>query len=708
MGYPVFFYSKTIVMKRKALHLLRNIGIVAHIDAGKTTLTERILYFTGKSHKIGETHQGNSQMDTLKPEIEKGITISAAATHTEWQVNGQTHRINIIDTPGHVDFTIEVERSLRVLDGMVMLFDAVAGVEPQSETVWRQSQRYGVPAIAYVNKMDRPGSDFFNVVQQIRDQLDANAWAIQLPIIEDNVFIGVVDLLSKGAWVWSKEDGQAQSISIPIELTEAVEFHRNALLEELASLDEALLDRFLDQPNSISVEEWQTTLRSAVVQQSIVAVLAGAAYKNIAVQPLLDAIGLYLPSPLDTPSTEGLNPSNQQTIERAVDPDAPFAGLVFKVILDEQNRRLSFFRIYSGRLAAGDTILNVRTGKKERISQLYQMHANKRTELKEALAGDIVASLSLKQTRTGDTIADIKAPILLESLYVPKPVMGVAIEVVKTAQLDKLGLALAKLAEEDPTFKVVHNQETSQTIIQGMGELHLEIIIDKLQHDFGVAVNTGQPQVSYLERLQEHGRQWGRLKKQSGGPGLFAEIDVELGPADPEFLADPSNGRLQFIDKVVGGTIPKTLIPFVEKGFRTAMESGPLGGHPLESLKVILWDGKTHPKDSKPLAFELCAHNTYREMAMSLAPQLLEPLMQVEVQTPEPYLGAVIGDLNRRRGLIKGQKLEHGRMVVQAEVPLIEMFGYVGHLRSSTAGRGTFNMQLAGYAALKDLALQNA
>ncbi|MBX2873797.1 MAG: elongation factor G [Saprospiraceae bacterium] len=696
------------MMKRRALHLLRNIGIVAHIDAGKTTLTERILYFTGKSHKIGETHQGNSQMDTLKPEIEKGITISAAATQTEWQVNGQTHRINIIDTPGHVDFTIEVERSLRVLDGMVMLFDAVAGVEPQSETVWRQSQRYAVPAIAYVNKMDRPGSDFFTVIQQMKDQLGANAWPIQLPIIKDNAFVGVVDLLSREALVWSKETGQAQSTAIPAELLESVEFHRNALLEELASTDEALLDRYLDQSNSIREEEWQASLRSAVVQRSMVPVLAGAAYKNIAVQPLLDAIGLYLPSPLDTPSTEGLDPGNQQSIERAVDPEAPFAGLVFKVILDEQNRRLSFFRIYSGRLAAGDSILNVRTGKKERISQLYQMHANKRTELQEAFAGDIVASLSLKQTRTGDTIADMKAPILLESLYVPKPVMGVAIEVVKTAQLDKLGLALARLAEEDPTFKVAHNQETGQTIIQGMGELHLEIVLDKLQHDFGVAVNIGQPQVSYFERLQETGRQWGRLKKQSGGPGLFAEMDVELGPADPAFLADPSNGRLQFIDKVVGGNIPKSLIPFVEKGFRTAMESGPLAGHPLESLKVTLWDGKTHSKDSKPLAFELCAQNTYREMARDLAPQLLEPLMQVEVQTPEPYLGTVIGDLNRRRGLIKGQRLEHGRIVVHAEVPLVEMFGYVSHLRSSTAGRGTFNMQLRGYTAVNKLATHQA
>ncbi len=695
-------------MKRRALHLLRNIGIVAHIDAGKTTLTERILYFTGKSHKIGETHQGNSQMDTLKPEIEKGITISAAATQTEWSVSGQTHKINIIDTPGHVDFTIEVERSLRVLDGMVMLFDAVAGVEPQSETVWRQSQRYGVPAIAYVNKMDRPGSDFFMVIQQIKDQLDANAWPIQVPIFEDNQFVGIVDLLSQEASVWSEEEGQPQSIEIPAALLATVDFHRNALLEELASLDEALLDRYLNLPASISEEEWRAALRTAVVQQSIMPVLAGAAYKNLAVQPLLDAISWYLPSPLDTPATQGMDPNTEQTIERTVDTQEPFAGLVFKVILDEQNRRLSFFRIYSGRLAAGDSVLNVRTGKKERISQLYQMHANKRTELKEAFAGDIVASLSLKQTRTGDTIAAPKAPILLESLYVPKPVMGVAIEVVKTAQLDKLGIALAKLAEEDPTFKVVQNHETGQTIIRGMGELHLEIILDKLQHDFGVAVNIGQPQVSYLERLQTHQREWGRLKKQTGGPGLFAEIEVELGPADPEFLADPSNGRLQFVDKVVGGNIPKSLVPFVEKGFRTAMESGPLAGHPLESLKVTLWDGKTHPKDSKPLAFELCAQNTYREMAINLAPQLLEPLMKVEVQTPEPYLGSVIGDLNRRRGLIRGQQLQHGRIVVQAEVPLVEMFGYVSHLRSSTAGRGTFSMQLTGYTAVSNVALQKA
>jgi len=692
-------------MKRRALHLLRNIGIVAHIDAGKTTLTERILYFTGKSHKIGETHQGNSQMDTLKPEIEKGITISAAATQTEWSVNGQTHRINIIDTPGHVDFTIEVERSLRVLDGMVMLFDAVAGVEPQSETVWRQSQRYGVPTVAYINKMDRPGSDFWKAIGQIRNQLGANAWAIQLPIMVDNTFIGIVDLLSMQAMTWTAE-GQPMWIDIPLELQETALSYRSELLEELAGRNEDLLDRYLDQPEIIALEEWQQTLRKAVIDQSIVPVLAGAAYKNLAIQPLLDAIGLYLPSPLDFPIVKGLDPSNEKPLERVVDDQAPFAGLVFKVTMDEQNRRLSFFRVYSGRLSAGDAVLNVRTGKKERISQLYQMHANKRRELKEALAGDIVATMSLKHTRTGDTIAEKKAPILLESLHVPEPVMGVAIEVVKTAQLDKLGLALAKLAEEDPTFKVKVNQETRQTIIHGMGELHLEIIIDKLMHDFGIAVNIGQPQVSYWERLQESSRQWGRLKKQTGGPGLFAEIEVELGPADPEFLANPANGRLQFVDKVAGGAIPKTLIPFVEKGFASAMEQGPLAGYPLESLKVVLWDGKTHAKDSKPLAFELCAQNTYREMARYLRPQLLEPLMNVEVNTPEPYLGSVIGDLNRRRGLIKGQQAQSGRITIQAEVPLVEMFGYVSHLRSSTAGRGTFNMQLTSYTAVSEAILE--
>lgn len=693
-------------MKRKALQLLRNIGIVAHIDAGKTTLTERILYFTGKSHKMGETHEGNSQMDTLKPEIEKGITISAAATQTEWQVVDQRYRINIIDTPGHVDFTIEVERSLRVLDGMVMLLDAVAGVEPQSETVWRQSQRYEVPAIAYVNKMDRPGSDFLAVVQQIREQLGANAWPLQIPIIEENNFIGVIDLLDRQAKIWTEENGLAELVDIPEDLLEIVQIHRKGLLEELAGMDEGLLESYLDQPQAIALEQWQGALRRAVINRSIMPVLAGAAYKNQAVQPLLDAIALYLPSPLDTSSVQGLDPRNQQTIERAIDEEAPFAGLVFKVTMDEQNRRLSFFRVYSGRLSSGDSVLNVRTGKKERISQLYQMHANKRTELSAAFAGDIVATLSLKQTRTGDTIAAPKAPILLESLHVPNPVMGVAIEVVRTAHLDKLGLALAKLAEEDPTFQVKVDQETGQTIIRGMGELHLEIIVDKLKRDFGIAVNIGQPQVSYLERLQKSSRQWGRLKKQTGGPGLFAEMDVELGPADSDFLADPTNGRFQFVDKVVGGTIPKHLIPFVEKGFASIMEQGPLMGYPLESLKVTLFDGNTHPKDSKPLAFELCARNTYREVARQLAPQLLEPLMRVEIQTPEPYVGSVIGDLNRRRGLIKGQVSQGSRIVVQAEVPLSEMFGYVSHLRSSTAGRGTFTMQLAGYTAVSEPILQ--
>lgn len=687
-------------MKRTALSYLRNIGIVAHIDAGKTTLTERILYFTGKSHKIGETHKGNSQMDTLKPEIEKGITISAAATHTEWPIKDDLYRINIIDTPGHVDFTIEVERSLRVLDGMVMLFDAVAGVEPQSETVWHQSKRYGVPAIAYVNKMDRAGADFLNVIAQMRDQLGAKAWPLQLPIGAEGNFSGVIDLLTMKAFHWPDDKGLAQSIPIPAEMRAEALAHQEALFEELAGLDEQLFNEYLSDPASVTLEKWQTIIRKAVIENIFVPVLAGAAYKNKAVQPLLDAICQYLPAPTDGETITGIHPVTTEKMYRKVSKDEPFAALVFKVVLDERNRKLSFFRVYSGHLAAGESILNVRTGKKERLGQLYQMHANKRQELSSVQAGDIAATIALKTARTGDTLSSIEAPIQLESMHIPEPVIGMAIEAVQTTQLDKLSLALAKLAEEDPTFKVSTDKESGQTLIHGMGELHLEIIVDKLKHDFGVAVNTGMPEVSYKERFQRSIKHWGRLKKQSGGPGLFAEIEVEIGPADADFIRDQSTNRLQFVDKTVGGSIPKVLIPFIEKGFRSALETGPLAAYPLESLKVVLLDGKTHPKDSKPLAFELCAKNTYREVAMQLAPQLLEPIMKVEVQTPAQYMGGVIGDLNRRRGLVKGQQTQAQRSTITAEVPLAELFGYVGHLRSATAGRGTFSMQLTGYAPL--------
>lgn len=689
-------------MKRTALSYLRNIGIVAHIDAGKTTLTERILYFTGKSHKIGETHKGNSQMDTLKPEIEKGITISAAATHTEWLMKDDRYRINIIDTPGHVDFTIEVERSLRVLDGMVMLFDAVAGVEPQSETVWHQSKRYGVPAIAYVNKMDRAGADFLNVVAQIKDQLGANAWPIQLPIGTDGNFTGIVDLLTMEAFNWPDDKGLAQRIPIPTDMQAAALAHQEALFEELAGLDEQLFNEYLSDPAAVAVEKWLGVIRKAVIEGAFVPVLAGAAYKNKAVQPLLDAICHYLPAPIDGKTIAGIHPMTAEKTYRKVSKDEPFSALVFKVVLDEQNRKLSFFRVYSGHLTAGERILNTRTGKKERLGQLYQMHANKRQELSCVQAGDIAATIALKTARTGDTLSHIEAPIQLESMHIPEPVIGMAIEAVQTTQLDKLSLALAKIAEEDPTFKVSTDQESGQTLIHGMGELHLEIIVDKLKHDFGVDVNTGAPEVSYKERFQQSLKHWGRLKKQSGGPGLFAEIEVEIGPADADFIRDQSTNRLQFVDKTVGGSIPKVLIPFVEKGFRSALEAGPLAAYPLESLKVVLLDGKTHPKDSKPLAFELCAKNTYREVAMQLAPQLLEPMMKVEVQTPAQYMGGVMGDLNRRRGIVKGQQTQGKRSTITAEVPLAELFGYVGHLRSATAGRGTFSMQLTGYAPLTE------
>ena len=690
-------------MKGRAISLLRNIGIAAHIDAGKTTLTERMLFFSGKSHKLGETHQGNSQMDTSRQEIEKGITISAAATQTNWSLEDRTFVINIIDTPGHIDFTIEVERSLRILDGLVMLFDAVAGVESQSEHVWQQSTRYEVPTLAYVNKMDRAGADFMNVIHQIREQLQANAWPLQLPVVTEQGFVGVIDLLHLEARIWSLESGQGQTVDIPVHMLAEARMQRQALLEEVATFDEALMEAFLQDSASVSIAQWQAAIRKAVRQRDLVPVLAGAAYKNIAVQPLLDAICRYLPSPADLAAIQGVHPETQVAELRSPEADQAFAALVFKVLLDERNRRLCFFRVYSGELQAGQTVLNVRTGKRERISQLYKMHANKKTEISTVMAGDIAATLSAKTARTGDSLCSPDAPIQMERLHVPEPVISIAIEASRTADLDKLAIALARIAEEDPTFRVQKNQGNGQTIIMGMGELHLEVVLSKLRDEFGIRVNTGHPEVNYLEQFQERRTHWSRLKKQRGGPGLFAEIQVEIGPADASFMESEAfrkGQRLQFVDRSQGGTIPKAFQPFIEKGFASAMASGPLGGYPVQGMKVVLLDGTTHPNDSKPIAFERCAVNAFREIAEQLKPQLLEPVMKVEVQVPTSFMGSVIGELHRRRGSVREQQTEGERAMVVAEVPLAEMFGYVGQLRSTTRGRGTFSMQLHTYGVV--------
>lgn len=688
------------MMKVRKLQFIRNIGIAAHIDAGKTTLTERILFFTGKSHRIGETHLGNSQMDTMKQEIEKGITISSAATQATWKYLGQPITMNIIDTPGHVDFTIEVERSLRVLDGVVALFDAVDGVESQTETVWQQAQRYEVPAIGFVNKMDKPGSDFSNVVDQIQDRLGANAVGLQFPIFMDNEFVGVVDLVKNEALYWS-EKGLMESREIPATMAVEVTEARNLMIETLAGLDDELLAVYFDHPEQITTDQLVTVIRRLVLERKMVPVLMGAAYKNKGIQPLLDAVVAYLPSPVDRKEIVGINPDTEVVETRTADPQGPVSALVFKIALDEQNRKLCFFRVYSGTLKTGDTILNARTGKTERTGRLYQMHANKRTEITEVMAGEIAAMVGLKTFRTGDTLSDVTHPVVLENLFIPKPVISMAIEPKRNDQLTKLGEVLGRLRMEDPSFTVKVDHETGQTILMGMGELHLEIMRSKIEDDFGIEINTGPPQVAYQEVFTETVKHRERLKKQKGGSGLFAEIEVMIGPADPDFLEnipeEDTTEKLQFVNKIVGGSIPKEFIPSVEAGFRKMMQQGPLAGYPVSNLKVVLLDGGTHVNDSKPLAFEICAMDALRAATTKLKPELLEPVMRVEVSTPDEYVGAVIGGLNRRRAVIQLQEKMANRVQVIATVPLVEMFGYVNDLRSVSAGMANYSMKMEGY-----------
>jgi elongation factor G len=692
-------------MATKDLKYTRNIGIAAHIDAGKTTTTERILYYTGISHKIGEVHDGAATMDHMVQEQERGITITSAATKTKWFWKGEEYPINIIDTPGHVDFTVEVERSLRVLDGVVALFSAVDGVEPQSETVWRQADRYKVPRLAFVNKMDRAGADFFGVVADMKAKLGANAIPLQVPIGNEEKFIGVVDLVMNQAIVWNESDqGMTyKEIPIPADLVDTVAEYREKLVEAAAEFDDELMEKFFDDPDSISPDELRAAIRKAVVAMKMTPVMCGSAFKNKGVQACLDGVCAYLPSPMDIDAIEGTDPNTDKAISRQPDVKEPFSALAFKIVTDKFVGRLIFIRIYSGRLEAGSYVLNTRSGKKERVSRLFQMHANKQNPVDFVEAGDIGAAVGITDIRTGDTLCALDKPIILESMSFPEPVIGLAVEPKTQKDMDKMGMALNKLSEEDPTFRVAYNEDTAQTVISGMGELHLEIIIDRMRREFGVELNQGAPQVNYKEALTEKVTHREKLKKQSGGSGLFADMEFELGPADEAFLETDEfksgKKKLQFVWGVVGGAIDKNYVKPITDGFTAMMNNGILAGYNIDSMKVRVFDGSMHSVDSKPIAFELCAKDGFRSAAPKTKPVLLEPIMKLEVVTPEEYVGTVIGDLNRRRGMPKGQEGRIGGAVsIQAEVPLAQMFGYVTQLRTITSGRASSTMEFAHYA----------
>ena len=678
-----------------ALKNTRNIGIMAHIDAGKTTTSERILYYTGRTHRLGEVHDGNATMDWMVQEQERGITITSAATTTYWKYNNEEYKINIIDTPGHVDFTVEVERSLRVLDGAIAVFCAVGGVEPQSETVWRQANKYGVPRIAFVNKMDRAGADFFSVVQQIKDKLSANPVPIQLPIGAEENFSGIIDLIGMKAIVYHVEEGKKETgfeiKEIPADLREEAEEYRIKLIETIAEVDDKILERFLDDHNSITEAEILSALRKTVIAGNAIPVTCGASFKNKGIQSLLDAVAAFLPSPIDIGAVKGKDPKDESEITRNPNDKEPLAALVFKIATDPFVGRLAFMRIYSGTLNAGDTVLNVRTGKRERINRLFQMHANKQNPKESISAGDICAGVGLKEIKTGDTLCAINKPILLETMDFPDPVIGIAIEPKTQADIDKLAVALNKLSEEDPTFQVKTDTDSGQTVISGMGELHLEILVDRLKREFSVECNQGAPQVAYKEAITTSGEFREVFKKQTGGRGKFADIVFELMPADTGVRG------LQFINEVKGGNIPKEYIPSVEKGFREAMVNGPIAGFPLDSLKVVLKDGSFHAVDSDSLSFEIAAKQGFRKYAAKCEPVILEPIMSTEVVTPEEYVGDVIGDFNRRRGRVEGMESKAGARVIKAKVPLAEKFGYVTVLRTLTSGRATSAMEFSHY-----------
>jgi elongation factor G len=681
-------------MSKRDLKYTRNIGIMAHIDAGKTTTTERILYYTGLSHKIGEVHDGAATMDWMEQEQERGITITSAATTTNWKFRGEEFKMNIIDTPGHVDFTVEVERSLRVLDGAIALFCASGGVEPQSETVWRQADRYKVPRIGFVNKMDRIGADFFRCVDQIKERLNGNPVPIQIPIGSEDDFKGVVDLIKMKAIIWNEEDlGMTyEELDIPDDLKQDANEWREKLLEAVAESDEALMEKYFDNPESITTSEIERALRTATLNMSVTPLMCGSAFKNKGVQTALDNVMLYLPSPLDVGEVEGTKPSSEEIIKRGPSNDEPFSALAFKIATDPFVGRLCFFRVYSGKLNAGSYVLNTRSDQKERISRIFQMHSNNRNSLDVIEAGDIGAAVGFKNIKTGDTLCAENAPISLESMEFPEPVIGIAVEPKTKADLDKLGNGLAKLAEEDPTFQVKTDEDSGQTIISGMGELHLEVLIDRLKREFSVECTQGAPQVNYKEAISGSTEHRETYKKQTGGRGKFADIVFTIEPNN-----DTENPGFIFINKIKGGNIPREYIPSVEKGFKQAMDNGVLAGFAMDSMQVTLTDGSYHAVDSDSLSFEICAKLAFKEALPKCNPILLEPIMKLEVVTPEENMGDVIGDLNKRRGLIEGTNERSGATIINAKVPLSEMFGYVTDLRTITSGRATSTMEFFNF-----------
>ena len=681
-------------MAQRDLKYTRNIGIMAHIDAGKTTTTERILYYTGLSHKIGEVHDGAATMDWMEQEQERGITITSAATTTNWKFRNEEFKMNIIDTPGHVDFTVEVERSLRVLDGAVALFCASGGVEPQSETVWRQADRYNVPRIGFVNKMDRIGADFFRCVEQVKERLNGNPIPLQIPIGSEDNFKGVVDLVTMKGIIWNEEDlGMTfKEVDIPEDLMDTANEWRDKMLEAVAESDEALMEKYFEDASSITSSEIEKAIRTATLNMSITPMLCGSAFKNKGVQTLLDNVMLYLPSPLDVPSIVGLDPKSDEETTRKPQNSEPFSALAFKIATDPFVGRLCFFRVYSGVLQSGSYIYNTRSGSKERISRIFQMHSNSRNALDKIEAGDIGAAVGFKDIRTGDTLCVENAQVVLESMDFPDPVIGIAVEPKTQNDVDKLGVALSKLSEEDPTFQVKSDHDTGQTIISGMGELHLEVLVDRLKREFNVECNQGAPQVNYKETIKGSVDHREVYKKQTGGRGKFADIIFTVEPND-----DKENPGLLFVDKVKGGNIPKEFIPSVKKGFMDSMKNGVLAGYEIDSMKVTLNDGSFHAVDSDQLSFEICAKSAFREALPKCQPVLLEPFMKLEVVTPEANMGDVIGDLNKRRGLIEGTSERSGATIVNAKVPLSEMFGYVTDLRTITSGRATSTMEFSHY-----------
>ncbi len=691
------------------LRFQRNFGIAAHIDAGKTTTTERILYYTGVNHKIGEVHDGAATMDWMAQEQERGITITSAATTCFWNFpmvqNKKTpetkqYKFNIIDTPGHVDFTVEVERSLRVLDGLLALFCAVSGVEPQSETVWRQANKYKVPRVGFVNKMDRSGADFLNVVKQIKEMLGAKAVPLQLPIGAEDNFKGVVDLVTMKGMVWD-EAGQGMTyneVPIPDDMKEDVAEWRQHLIEAVADYDEKLLEKFFDDPNTITEAEIHEAIRKATIDLSIIPMMCGSSFKNKGVQTALDAIVRYLPGPLDIEPVKGINPDTDEEVIRKPDAKEPFSALAFKIMTDPFVGRLAFFRAYSGRLDSGSYVLNVRTGKNERISRIMQMHANKQNPVDYIEAGDIGAAVGFKDIKTGDTLCDEKFPITLESMTFPEPVISIAVEPKTQADVDKMGMAIAKLVEEDPTLRVKTDEETGQTILSGMGELHLEIIVDRMKREFKVEINQGAPQVAYKEAFNATIEHRETLKKQTGGRGKFADIIFEIGPTDAEWRTENPGKSYQFVNDIFGGSIPREFVPAIQKGFESAMTTGVLAGYPLDNMKIRVFDGSFHAVDSDAMSFELCAKQGFREAGRKAKPVLLEPIMKVEVITPDQYMGDVTGDLNRRRGMLEGMDSRGGAQVIKAKVPLSEMFGYVTQLRSLSSGRASNTMEFSHYS----------